>query len=519
MYKLIAVAGKLRGQEFILEPGENIVGRDSENNVVLPVEGVSKKHFSITLTGDVAYLKDLGSSNGTFINGRLVKNGTIQDGDKIALPDIILQVVHVFEKKITIYKKATKSENEVELPAYMKPPPMPKPLPQKVIYLFKYRFMPVIHGMNEEYEWRIMVAIALALFIITTISLTIFPILGDSKKLLLLETAKRGVHFAQEIGRLNYRALEKKNLDRVDTNFLDNEDGVSSYELFDMDGRIVRPIGKLNEYISDTFSIKALEWSKSKMGKGNELVQILDEGVIGVASRINAYNPKLGAMDAVGVISIRFAPRSLAIEATKNSRAYLEALSTSGLVALVFFGVIYYLTLRPLEELKYLVEEGVKGKIRTIESKYLMGELKNLKNTLNTLFQRVRELSNEGGGDFAEVEGDETYIAHMREFLKGVGQGMVLNSNKDMMQITESAEDLLGIRQSVSEGVPILECAREKGFAATIIELCDKCAENQGFCQQGDYELGGHPHQLFVTALMGQDSMAKSFLVTFQKLI
>ena len=40
-----------------------------------------------------------------FLNGKLIKNGTIKNGDKIALPDLILQVVFVTEKKNNCEKK------------------------------------------------------------------------------------------------------------------------------------------------------------------------------------------------------------------------------------------------------------------------------------------------------------------------------------------------------------------------------------------------------------------------------
>ena len=48
----------------------------------------------MTVTDDSAFLKDLDSSNGTFLNGKLIKTA-VKNGDKIALPDLILQVVYV----------------------------------------------------------------------------------------------------------------------------------------------------------------------------------------------------------------------------------------------------------------------------------------------------------------------------------------------------------------------------------------------------------------------------------------
>ena len=76
------------------------------HKLIFPVDGVSKQHFSISVKGDTAYLKDLDSSNGTYLNGKLIKNATIENGDKIAIPDLVLQVVYVEEKKIIIKKAA-----------------------------------------------------------------------------------------------------------------------------------------------------------------------------------------------------------------------------------------------------------------------------------------------------------------------------------------------------------------------------------------------------------------------------
>jgi pSer/pThr/pTyr-binding forkhead associated (FHA) protein len=100
MFKLVAVGGKLRGQSFDLGNGDNIVGRSSSSEISISVEGVSKKHFKITVNGENCYVQDLGSSNGTFVNGKLVKNSTVNNKDQIAIPNVIFQVVYVKEKLI-----------------------------------------------------------------------------------------------------------------------------------------------------------------------------------------------------------------------------------------------------------------------------------------------------------------------------------------------------------------------------------------------------------------------------------
>jgi DNA-binding winged helix-turn-helix (wHTH) protein len=61
------------GHEIELLPGENIVGRDVDAAVRLDDPTVSRHHARITTEGDSAVLEDLGSKNGTFVEGRRIR--------------------------------------------------------------------------------------------------------------------------------------------------------------------------------------------------------------------------------------------------------------------------------------------------------------------------------------------------------------------------------------------------------------------------------------------------------------
>jgi pSer/pThr/pTyr-binding forkhead associated (FHA) protein len=521
MYKLVVVAGKLRGQEYVLKNGENTLGRDPSCDIHFSVDGVSKKHLSVSVNDDIVSVQDLGSANGTFLNGRIVKKGAIKAGDKIGLPNAILHVVYVQEKKIVVKKKvASQKEREETIDEILNGGTPPENLIGKVFWLFKYKIMPVIHGVNQEYEWRVLLAIFTAAFALITITLTIFPVLQDSKNVLMNEIRIRGTHYADEITRTNTKALEQKTLERVDTSFLDGagQDGVEFYELFDLDGRVLRPISRLNEYTSDTVSIQIKEWFSRPANKNIKEARILplEGGKIGIGKQIFVYDPKTGTQEAVGIIAIRFAPTTLTSEASKSSRLYLESLVTSFLVGILFFGVVYYLTLRPIEELRYQIEEALRGKRRGVDSKLLFEEFTPVRNAINTGLQRIRELQrDENEVDPNEVEGDESYVNTLLEFMHGAqGAVIILNSSKNLVKINTQGEDLCGIRQSMAAGMSIFDITKERGFAATLIELCDNSANNSGTSQIGNYELQGKPYRIFVNSLVGKDGFAKGFYIS-----
>jgi len=85
--------GKDQGKEFFLNPGETGVGRSIDNDVILTDIAVSRRHLKIHLS-DAGLLKiiDLGSGNGSTVNGSRVKEAPLNQGDRIELGETTLVV-------------------------------------------------------------------------------------------------------------------------------------------------------------------------------------------------------------------------------------------------------------------------------------------------------------------------------------------------------------------------------------------------------------------------------------------
>lgn len=517
MFKLVAVGGKLRGKEFLLEENaENIFGRSSDVNHQLNIEGVSKKHMSITVNNDTAFLEDLGSSNGTFVNGNLVRKLTLKGGEKITLPNLILEVVYVREKKVIVTKKVAKtSEGQEDIDLHEEV--APKDLIGRLKYFFRKKIMTILYGFNEKYEWRVMMAVLLFIFIVINISLTIGPVLLDARKLLVYEIAERGAQYAKEVARANSSALGMGDLSKVNTSFLESDaQGVQGYELIDLEGRIVRPYSKQNAYTQDPFTVEAINFFKNIENQNKNFIQLVGEGEIGIARAIMQINAIRGSEEVVGIISIRFKPKSLKAEAAQSTSAYLESLVITAIVGVFFFGFIYYLTTKPLFEMKSQIEDVLRGKKKELESKHLMSEISPLRNTLNSILQRIKELQSDGSSEFAEIEDDSSYVSTLKEFMQGAqGPVMILNSEKNIQYLNSEAEDLTGMRESAASGTSLLDSARDQGFAATVIDLCDQSSNNGGSNQSENYELTGKNYAIHVSSLIGKDNFSKAFYITF----
>jgi len=84
---LIVYEGELEGQRWIVDRERMVIGRGSGCDIVLPERPVSRRHAAIEWDGVNFYLRDLGSKNGTYVNGHEVRGKPylLRDGDEIQI--------------------------------------------------------------------------------------------------------------------------------------------------------------------------------------------------------------------------------------------------------------------------------------------------------------------------------------------------------------------------------------------------------------------------------------------------
>jgi anti-anti-sigma factor len=79
------------GSECPISPHGSTIGRRADSEVMIDDPSVSRRHAQIFCRGEAFYLTDLGSSNGTLLNGRRVtEEASLSDGDVLQFGDTIL---------------------------------------------------------------------------------------------------------------------------------------------------------------------------------------------------------------------------------------------------------------------------------------------------------------------------------------------------------------------------------------------------------------------------------------------
>ena len=120
-YRLVMRSGPTVGKTFLLEKVETTMGRDLSNDIVINDLEASRRHARIFLQGGNYIIEDLGSTNGTSVNGqRLMGPYVLRPGELI-----------MFGESISLLFEMLQSEDEaatVVAPRKAAPAPVPPPV-------------------------------------------------------------------------------------------------------------------------------------------------------------------------------------------------------------------------------------------------------------------------------------------------------------------------------------------------------------------------------------------------------
>jgi pSer/pThr/pTyr-binding forkhead associated (FHA) protein len=134
-FQFVMRSGPTPGATFSVEGDQLTIGRDSSSGVAINDAEISRKHARLTFQGGKYVIEDLGSTNGTFVNGqRLVSAVVLKSGDVVSFGE---QIVLMYESLSsdpgeTMISARKNPQRPVPAPAPApSPAPAPTPAPQQ----------------------------------------------------------------------------------------------------------------------------------------------------------------------------------------------------------------------------------------------------------------------------------------------------------------------------------------------------------------------------------------------------
>jgi tetratricopeptide (TPR) repeat protein len=133
--KLVVTGGPKAGEEFNLEEDEYVVGRSTDNPICIADTSVSRKHIMLRRAGNGWTVSDLGSGNGTLVNGEPIADETVlTNGDVITMGDTEVTFTDVANATMMVDITAgpARARSSAGRPSAAVAPGRPPPRPERV---------------------------------------------------------------------------------------------------------------------------------------------------------------------------------------------------------------------------------------------------------------------------------------------------------------------------------------------------------------------------------------------------
>lgn len=126
-WQLKAMSGAISGKMFLID-GTTVLGRDPGCDIIITGPHVSRRHAEISIRSGQLWMKDLGSSNGSFLNGKRSEESMLKHGDEVKFDAVIFKVVGPSEPVDSVDEADMTQFRPAIAPKPAAPAPVPAPV-------------------------------------------------------------------------------------------------------------------------------------------------------------------------------------------------------------------------------------------------------------------------------------------------------------------------------------------------------------------------------------------------------
>jgi len=549
-FKLIILAGPInKGASFSLMEGENSLGRDSSASVVLEDAEVSKRHCIFSVIGNEIELLDAGSSNGTFVNGILVKKQKLKLNDKISIGPFVAALVYSDKDMLdevpvafsqnndsienqdlnTMLPKAVDGNSEMNLAdegndetTNKKSSGRNKSLLYKLRMKFDDVVLPVMHDLHEKYEWTTVVTVLFVGYVFLNIGFSIHPLLQTSKKSVVKEAKRRAVYIVKQIAERNRKYIIEGNEAQLTVSFTEADPHVIDAVIISMKGRVMSPIDKLNESYGNPVVLK----HRNKMLRGGQQQWKLHYSTVNnvfiVSIPIMVYSDSKGINVPGAIASVIFSIRGIALDIGTIGVIYFETLITSVIFGFLFLYLLYHVSVHPIRVLNNDMDDALKGNLQSIPIRYKYPQLDVLIGTINAALSKIPSIDIDEGEKMNASDIEQSIIDNMMVPLRDLAMVsrvgiMILDKEFRVRVLSPEFEDMSGIHEMEAIGDLISNVSRDEAFSSLIEDMTTSCVDAGSDGSKEEFEFTSGLYKVNCIAIFGLPNQIEAYLFQFEK--
>jgi PAS domain-containing protein len=507
MYRLTVIAGPsnaqpARGSSYAVGAGTFSIGRHSQNQIVLESGNVSKRHCVLVVDNTRVAVEDQGSSNGTFVNGKLSAKRDILPGDRISVGEFVLELSDSAPALVAPKSNVVSFPSAPAIPAPSAPlfadstaddAPMPKDPLGKLKYHFDRYLLPYFFGFNERYEWKIVIGSLFGLYLALNLFISLSPLMAEQERAVEREISQRAKVIAREIAERNTPAIASKSESKLDLGSFSKAWGVRVAVIVDMENRVLAPSTKAGNYFLNPPGAAGLANKAAKLFRNEQqsgIVTKVDSDSIVAIEPIQVLNPALGKNETKAMAVVALDSTLSAVEGGELWIVYAHTLVLSIIVGLFVFYLIYRITLRPFQEMNKKVDQVLRGEHVDFKPSVFFSEIDPLWDLVDSALKRVPrtdESASAGAGgrgiSSSDLAGPLRTIASTSK--NGVA---ILDEERKLIYLNSIFEEITGVRNDSSEGQTLSAVSRDQAFGSLVSDLCDRAAPGtEGASEEFDF--------------------------------
>ena len=101
---IVIVEGHAEGMEYPIEKISTVLGRDKNADIAIKDPSISRQHAAIVYHDSMFILKDLGSTNGTYVKSKPVEKVRLRHRDKFRIGDTLIQFILEETSGVQVYE-------------------------------------------------------------------------------------------------------------------------------------------------------------------------------------------------------------------------------------------------------------------------------------------------------------------------------------------------------------------------------------------------------------------------------
>lgn len=403
MWAIKILKGPNAGQIIKLHKGEQKIGRAETCVVQLQSPGISKEHASLTVTDADIMVQDLGSRNGTFVNGVKVRARPLKLGDRLSFHNIILEIVNDNAIMSQMPASLTSHASSYSAPSFdgnaalsnihvqsSTPSPQasahaqfsPESFGDTVKGKFDTLVLPEVLKLSQSFEYRWVIGAFVLIYVILVTTLSVIPMIRVTQSSIEKESQRRAMTIAQGLADRYKIALANGTSGNFETRFAEREEGVTAaFILSASDGSIIAPVSRSGAYADQPFVHTARK-------KDEALTAQIDSQTIGSSIPIAIYDQDTGLMTPKAYAMVIYNMGSLAVDNGRMVSLFTQVLGIAILAGLLLFIFLYKVIEAPISNLNLQLDKALTEGSDKVGSPYDFEPLQKLVLNINSSLSR-----------------------------------------------------------------------------------------------------------------------------------